>query len=232
MMTFRLIVLLTLFYAPWLVAGGASSMPLDASREQLWTFDDVPVGQLPRGWRVEETHPDGPPATWEVIEDNTAPSGGHALALTKTSHSGETFNLCWTDKVYFMNGGIEVRMRPNAGREDQGGGIIWRVQDKNNYYVCRFNPLENNFRVYFVRDGKRRLLASKNVRVPPIGWHSVKILHWENRIKGFLNGEPLLEVTDSTISRPGGVGLWTKADAQSAFDDFRVFSHTQQKKRN
>jgi len=187
-----------------------------------WDFEQAAAGQLPAGWKVEATNSKGPLATWQVVKDETAPSGGNALALTRPNHTfGGTFNLCWTDTVSFLDGEIEVRFKAVTGEEDQGGGVIWRAQDKDNYYIARFNPLEDNFRIYYVRDGARKTLASIKVELPA-GWHTLKIIQQGNRFEGYLNGEKLLEGTDDLFAKPGGVGLWTKADAVTSFDDFSV----------
>ena len=109
-----------------------------------WNFDDVPVVKIPVGWKVDATNRKGPLATWQVIKDTTAPSGDHVLAMTSPNHTfGGTFNICWTDTVSFLDGEIEVHFKAVKGEEDQGGGVIWRVQDKENYYIARFNPLVN-----------------------------------------------------------------------------------------
>ncbi len=105
-----------------------------------------------------------------------------------------------------------------------GQGPIWRVRDANNYYIARFNPLENNFRVYYVKDEARRQLDSKNIKLSPSAWHTIKIVHKGNRIEAHLNGKKLLECNDSTFLEAGGVGVWTKADASTYFDDFRIIS--------
>ncbi len=190
-----------------------------------WNFDDVPVGQLPAGWKVAATNRKGPLATWQVIKDTTAPSGDHVLALTSPNHAfGGTFNICWTDTVSFLDGEIEVRFKAVKGEEDQGGGVIWRVQDKENYYIARFNPLENNFRIYYVRDGARKTLADSRIALPAGKWHTLKIVQHGNHFAGFLDGKKLLEDTDDLFMKPGGVGLWTKADAVTSFDDFKVES--------
>ncbi len=188
-----------------------------------WNFEDVPVGKIPPGWKIEATHQVGPLATWEVIEDKTAPSGLHVLALKKINHkSSRTFNLCWTNKVKFRDGIIEVKLKANSGRCDQGGGIMWRVQDKNNYYVARFNPLEDNFRVYYVRNGRRVLMKSANLSLPAGKWHIMKIIQRGNKFEGYMNGQKLIQGTNTVINNAGGVGLWTKADAATSFDDFNV----------
>lgn len=196
--------------------------------EMDWNFDDVPAGQLPVGWKVEGTNQRGPIATWKVIDDDSAPSGKKVLALTSPNHdSGSTFNICWTDAVSFLNGEIGVRFKANTGEEDQGGGVIWRAQDKNNYYVARFNPLEDNFRIYYVKDGGRKMRASTRIRLPAGVWHGMKITHDGEKIAGYLNGKKLLEVTDRTFSAAGGIGLWTKADAATSFDELAVETVTE-----
>ena len=187
------------------------------------SFDDLAPGNIPQGWKVEATNQKGPLATWQVVKDTTAPSGQHVLALTKPNHTfGGTFNLLWTDQIRFLNGEIEVDFKANSGVEDQGGGVIWRAQDKDNYYISRYNPLENNFRIYYVKDGARRMLASALVKLPAHKWHELKIVQQGNKISGYLNDKKLLEVEDSTFARAGGVGLWTKADAVTSFDNFDV----------
>jgi len=189
----------------------------------FWNFEDVPVGELPSGWKVEATGRQSPLATWQVQEDRSAPSGIKVLGLVKTNHhSGGTFNLCWTDRVNFLNGQIEVAFKPVKGRIDQGGGIMWRVQDRNNYYVARFNPLEDNFRIYYVKHGIRRMIQSARISLKPQMWHKMKIVQNGDKYQCYLNGKKLLEGKDSHFKHAGGVGLWTKADAVTSFDDFKV----------
>lgn len=189
------------------------------------TFEDMPVGTLPAGWLVEGTRQKGPLATWKVIVDKSAPSGEKVLALTRTNHSfSGTFNLCWTKDTRFLNGEIRVKFKAVSGEEDEGGGMIWRAQDKNNYYIARYNPLENNFRIYYVKDGARRMLASARVVLPAGEWQYMKIMVSNHKMTGYLNGKKYLELTDQTFIRAGGVGVWTKADAVTSFDDFEVIS--------
>ena len=109
-----------------------------------------------------------------------------------------------------------------TGAEDQGGGPIWRAKDADNYYIARWNPLENNFRVYFVKDGKRIQLASADIETDPGTWHEIEIEHVGNRIVAEFDDEEVIEIEDSTFAEGGMVGLWTKADAATAFDNFKV----------
>ncbi len=184
------------------------------------TFDDVEVGSFPTGWKVEATHPEGNLAEWSVQKDSS--SGGQVLEMKINDYGGNTFNLCWTDQVTFQSGVVEVKVKAHEGRIDQGGGPIWRVADKDNYYIARWNPLEDNFRVYYVKDGRRVQLGSARVTLPTDQWHTITILHRGSQITGYLNGEKLLEVNDSTFTEAGRVGVWTKADAATSFDDLEV----------
>lgn len=185
-------------------------------------FEDVPVDQLPEGWKVTATNQKGPLATWKVIEDKTAPSGKKVLAMLSPNHDSEvTFNICWTDYVLFRDGEIEISFKAIKGEQDQGGGPIWRYQDQNNYYIARANPLENNFRVYKVVNGDRTQLSSANVEIVSGKWHTIKIINIGDKIQLFYNGEFYLEVQDSTFKQ-GRIGLWTKADAVTAFDDIKL----------
>ena len=186
------------------------------------TFDEVPVGGVPAGWKADATQPGSRLADWSVQRDSKAASGDQVLAVTITGSERGTFNLLWTDRIRFQNGMLEVKVRAGEGRIDQGGGPIWRALDANNYYIARWNPLENNFRLYYVKDGKRVQLATADVTVPADTWHSIRIEHQGSNITASLDGNRLLEATDSTFAEAGGVGLWTKADAASYFDDFKV----------
>ena len=201
--------------------------PIQALKSQtphaIWDFEDIASGGLPDGWKVEATNQKGPLASWQAVTDATAPSGKQVLALTRIDHPfGGTFNLCWTDEVPFLDGRVSVRFKAVKGEEDQGGGVIWRARDRENYYIARFNPLENNFRIYYVRDGARKTLASTRVSLPAGQWHTLEILQQGNHFEGYLNGEKLLEGSNDLFTAPGGVGLWTKADAVTSFDDFSV----------
>ena len=193
-----------------------------------WNFDDVPVGKLPAGWKIAATNRKGPLATWQVVMDKTAPSGEHVLAMTRPNHTfGGCFNICWTDAVSFLDGEIQVRFKSVKGEEDRGGGVIWRVQDNENYYIARFNPLEDNFRIYYVRDGARKTLASVKVALPVGKWHTLKIIQRGSQFEGYLNGRKLLNGANNLFTKSGGVGLWTKADAVTSFDNFSVGPFTQ-----
>lgn len=175
------------------------------------------------GWRAASTGGRGPHATWSVHADAAAVSPPNVLSLVAVGHGADDrFNLWWTDAVRLRDGRVSLAVRADDGVVDQGGGPMWRVQDADNYYLCRFNPLESNFRVYVVKDGVRRQLATALVEAAAGVWHRVEAEHVGDRITCWLDGAKLLEANDATIAGEGGVGVWTKADARTSFDDFAV----------
>jgi|SRR5918996_1673741 hypothetical protein len=194
------------------------------SAESKITFDNLPPGTLPPGWRIDTTNPGSKLAEWKVVRDELALSKPNVLTVTKINDtSSAVFNLCWTSAILFQDGSVEVSIRANTGKEDQGGGAIWRAKDGKNYYIARYNPLESNFRIYYVKDGNRKQLASASgITIPAGQWFRLKIVHHGNRIAGYLEDKKYLEVSDKTFPEAGGVGLWTKADAASSFDNLIV----------
>ena len=144
------------------------------------------------------------------------------MALTETSNYDGTFNLAIAQNVRFKDLDLTVRVKAVKGEEDQGGGPIWRCRDENNYYICRFNPLEGNYRVYKVVEGRRKQLDSVRIETQADRWYTVRVTMAGDRITCFLDGKKLLEAQDDTLTEPGMVGLWTKADAVASFDGLTV----------
>ena len=191
------------------------------------TPDDVDGGALPDGWIAATTNPraSGQNARWETVRDGEATSGPGALALVDArDHIADTFNLCWRPEPSLVDVDLTVSVRADGGEEDQGGGPAWRIAGANDYYVARWNPLEDNFRVYSVVGGERLQLASARTRVDPKAWHTIRVRHVGDRITCWFDGEELLHAKDAKLIDAGGVGLWTKADATTRFDDLRVWN--------
>jgi hypothetical protein len=192
----------------------------DKAREFRFTKTDL--GKLPAGWSAERTGK-GEGSVWKVVADDTAPSkSGYVLAQTAAGPS-TLFNLCVAQEPRYRDVELSVAFKAVKGEMDQGGGLVWRYQDTDNYYVARMNPLEDNYRLYKVVAGKRMQFAGKEgVKVPAGEWHTLKVRHVGDRIECFLDGKKLLEATDDTFTKAGKIGLWTKADAQTAFDELQA----------
>ena len=201
------------------VVTAMSLIAADKPNQIRWIFEDASVGKVPAGWLSGKTGK-GPGSLWKVIEDDSAPSGTHVLAQISSEGPNRLFNLCVCDEALLTDVDLPVAFKAVKGRIDQGGGPIWRCRDENNYYIARMNPLENNFRVYKVVAGKRTQLGSTNVEAPAGKWHTIRIVQKGNQIQCYLNGKQHLKVNDDTFTGEGKVGLWTKADAVTSFDDF------------
>jgi len=154
---------------------------------------------------------------WAVEEMAGAPSGRKVLVQRATRNP---FNVIVAPPGPFTDVDVSMRFLPISGREDASGGIVFRFDD-GKYYVVRANALEDNFRLYYYDRGRRQL-ASASVKKPPLGqWHLVRVVAVGDRIQAWLNGVLLLDHRDSHFTS-GRVGLWTKADSITAFDDLTI----------
>lgn len=177
-------------------------------------FDEAKTGESPVGWTATKTGRGEP--KWTVERDDTAPSRPNVL-----KQSGEaTYPVCIKNEPELKDGFVEVKFKPVAGREDQAGGVIWRVQDADNYYLARANALEDNVTIYHTIKGRR--VAFQNVDHPVKSgvWHTLRIDFRADHFIVTFDGEKVIEASDASFSAAGRVGLWTKADSITLFDDF------------
>ncbi len=181
---------------------------------QTWNFDNVPANQLPEGF-VAHT------GTWTVVTDDRATSGDRVLAQ-QASNADDVFNVVLVSGTRYTDVDMSVKLRAVEGRVDQGGGVVWRAADGKNYYIARYNPLEDNFRVYKVVNGHRRMLDSAKLRLDHGAWHTLRVVMQGDHIVCYLDGTKYLDTHDSTFTAAGRIGLWTKADARTHFDDLAV----------
>jgi hypothetical protein len=177
-------------------------------------FDRYTAGAPPAGWQCGATG-DGSPH-WTVEVDASAPSKPNVLKQSGTA----AFPWCVKTNVAIADGFVEVKFKPMQGREDQAGGVIWRFKDGDNYYVARANALENNVSLYNTTRGSRHTIKYVDAPVAANQWHTLRVEFTGKRIKVFLNGKQYINAEDEHIAGPGGVGVWTKADSVTAFDDF------------
>jgi hypothetical protein len=189
-----------------LIAGGIAAQ----NGKMSWNFDADKVGEIAKGFTNEV-------GKWEVVADDTAPSKPNVLAQLAKS-SGAMFNLTLAGDTKYKDVDITVKMKAITGSTDQGGGIVWRAKDAKNYYVARYNPLEDNYRLYHVVNGQRSELKSADVPRTP-GWHTLRVTMTGDHIECYCDGKKYMDSKDSTFKEPGKIGLWTKADAQTHFDD-------------
>jgi hypothetical protein len=135
---------------------------------------------------------------------------------------GKSYNFLYTKNVKFLDGEVSVMFKAISGRVDQGGGIMYRATDEDNYYVARYNPLEDNFRIYYIEDGYRSMMKSAKVRLDNTKWHTMKLVVKKNHYKAYLDDKLYLEGNDDTFVKAGGVGVWSKADAFTKFRNLTI----------
>ena len=178
------------------------------------TFDQDATGALPKGCIAGSTGSGSP--RWTVEADATAPSKPNVL---KQSGSAP-FPWCVVKDSAIADGSVEVKFKPVSGREDQAGGVVWRWKDGNNYYVARANALENNVSLYYTQNGSRRTLKYVDAPVTRNVWHTLRVEFSGTRMRVSLNGKTYIDMENSHIIGVGAVGMWTKADSVTLFDDF------------
>src|SRR5262245_5876863 len=185
-----------------------------AAGAETVNFDRAEVGKPPAGWTATQTGTGQ--ATWAVVADDTAPSKPNVL-----KQSGQaTYPICLKDDTNLKDGFVEVKFKALSGREDQAGGVVWRAKDVNNYYVARANALENNVTIYHTINGRRTEKKRSSTKVAPNQWHTFRVDFQGGHFTVAFNGQKALEWDDETFKDAGKVGLWTKADSVTAFDDF------------
>lgn len=181
-------------------------------------FDTDAAGSLPSGWEQGVTGRGTP--RWAVHPDESAPSKPNVMRQSGVG----SFPWLVRRNSSIQDGYVEVKFKALEGKEDQAGGVVWRWKDGDNYYVARANALENNVSLYYTEAGHRKTLKYVDAPVPPRVWHTLRVEFSGRRISVALNGKTYIEYEDSHISGPGAVGMWTKADSVTAFDDFRYGS--------
>lgn len=186
-------------------------------------FDTAEVGRLPASFSTALTGR-GSPGTWRILEDPTAPSGGKVLAQTSTDKTSYRFPLCVYDPLTATDVTVSVRFKAVNGTVDQAAGLVARFKDKDNYYIVRANALENNIRLYKVERGDRKQFAGVNVKVPSGQWQRLTLEVKGSHFQVLLNDTLLFEADDPTFRDAGKVGLWTKADSVTYFDDLTIAS--------
>jgi len=192
----------------------AATFSATAGFAEVINFDEARTGAPPPGWTATKTGKGE--ARWTVEKDETAPSKPNVL-----KQSGEaTYPVCLKNDTSLKDGFVEVKFKPILGKEDQAGGVIWRARDSDNYYVARANALEDNVCIYHTIRARRTEKKRTNMKVAPGEWHTLRVDFSGNHFTVTFDGKKALDWDDKTYTEAGMVGVWTKADSVTLFDDF------------
>jgi len=238
------VVIILLLYAPASL-GANPTIGDEAESHQTWNFDTDPAGTLPQNFAVGTT-PDGRSAgEWQVIDMQQslsllpdldrrehqriekvlqaleAPSPPHVLAQLKNRGFEQDYHVVLVEGSPVTDFDLHVSFLPVAGKADMGGGLIWRARDAQNYYITRANPLEQNIRLYRVVKGVRYKLANFDHIISVDTWHTFRVVARDNHFQIIFDRQTVFAIRDETF-QSGQIGLWTKADAVTYFDDLRL----------
>src|SRR2546422_4313032 len=186
-----------------------------------YNFDKETPGGMPAKFRAARTG-QGSEGKWAVMADPSAPSKPNVVAQTSMDKTDYRFPLLISDEGSFKDLELSVKFKAVAGEVDRAAGLVFRLQDANNYYIVRANAAEDNYRLYHVIKGSRRQFAGANFKVTSGEWHELKVECVGNKIICYYDGQTKIEATDETFKEAGKIGLCTKAESRTYFDDLRV----------
>lgn len=205
-----------------LLLAAATVVADEKAKAKKWSFEGAKVGSLPQGWIAGVTGSKrGTAPRWEVIRDQDQ----NVLAQLESGGSNGDFPVCLKQASSLKDGTVSVRFKPISGRIDQAGGVVFRAQDKDNFYIARANALENNVSLYVTRGGRRKTIKYwDDVEVALGKWHELKVEVKDFIFKVSLNGKLVGEIEDTAQIFPdaGMVGFWTKADSVTYFDNLVI----------
>jgi hypothetical protein len=204
----------------------ATSRPGGHSPQAVaWNFDSMQPGEAPVGFTLARTG-SGRMGRWVVRTESDAPSALNVLAQEDSDRTDYRFPVAVADGPTFADVSLSVRCKPVGGRVDRACGIVWRYQDENNYYLTRANALENNVCWYYVQNGRRVEVKRVNVPVASDVWHSLRADMRGDHVEVYFNDKKLIDVHDSRFTAAGKVGVWTKADSRTLFDNLTATALT------
>jgi hypothetical protein len=211
----------------WLLLSAAVAAQTPSRR--VIDFESDTIGKAPAGFVFALTG-NGRPGAWSIRRDDASPERGNVLAQTDADSTSYRFPIAVFNNVTTVDVDVSLRFRPVSGRVDQAAGIVWRYRDANNYYIVRANALEGNVVLYKVENGKRTDLPvkgsgrtyGKKAPVPKNAWSQLGVTVRGPSFTVSMNGQGLYGVEDTTFPSPGKVGVWTKADSVTYFDDLTI----------
>jgi hypothetical protein len=205
------------------IAPEAAAPQQAAGKQFAHNFDGDTPGQLPPKFHSALTGR-GKPGNWMVQAERSAPSQSNVLAQTAEDKTDYRFPVAIADEGSFRDLDLSVKYKAISGTADRACGLVFRFKDANNYYVLRANALEDNFNLYRVLDGRRTEIEGSRAKVTAGEWHELRVEAVGDKFTCYFDGLKKIEATDDTFKDAGKIGLWTKADSVSYFDDLRVIA--------
>ncbi len=203
------------------LSAALAAAPMPGPGLTTFSFDGEKAGAPPANFSFVRTG-GGTEGRWLVQAEADAPSTPNVLAQVATDAMEYHFPIAVADAPVLKDLRLSVRCKPVSGQVDQACGLVWRYRDARNYYITRANALESDVRLYFVKEGHRRQIAKWSGPVKSGIWHTLAIEMRGDAIRVYFNGAKVMEAKDTTFTEAGKVGVWTKADSVTYFDDLTV----------
>jgi 3-keto-disaccharide hydrolase len=185
-------------------------------------FEQDEVGASPAGFEFARTG-GGAEGKW-IVRGEKGGGKNHVLVQESADSTDYRFPVAVVKEGTYKDVTVSVRARPLSGVVDQAFGLVWRYKDANNYYITRCNANEDNCTIYHTVDGRRRAFLNQRVKVAKNTWHTVKLEAMGDHFVVWYDGNKVLDAKDDTFQDAGKVGLWTKADSVTEFDDLEVLA--------
>jgi hypothetical protein len=192
-----------------------------AGESRLWTFDTDSPGTMPTDFVVGTLFDGRPAGDWKVVQKSDAPSPPNVFGQVSGKGAEHAYKVVLVEGSKSSDLELEVSLLAVDGKADMGGGLIWRAADDRNYYLTRANPLEQNIRIYRVVKGVRHLLTNFDHIIDVRQWHQLRVTMAGCQVQVFFDKTKVFDLCDNTFSE-GRIGLWTKSDATTYFDDLKV----------
>ena len=215
---FPLVLLAALLVAGVIVTSGSEAIAQSAAT--VVAIASMEVGAPPSDFKFALTGK-GRSGEWTVVTDDTS-FAGRAIEQSSKDQTDYRFPLAIFEPVVAKNIDVSVKFKPVAGRIDQAGGIAIRILDADNYYVVRANALEDNVRFYRVVRGRREQIGGMDTKVASDEWHALGLKANGEKFTIEFDGKTLFSTSDKTFTGAGKIGLWTKSDSITRFDQIAI----------
>lgn len=208
----------------WLLLTALAVVSVSASAEdsfRTWNFDADLPGTLTKDFAVGTLLDGRPAGEWKIIETDRAKSGTHVLAQLMGKGAEHAYKIVTAGNTESSDLDFQASFLPVEGKADMGGGVTWRMTDDRNYYLTRANPLEQNIRIYRVVKGIRHMLENYDHIIDVKKWHTLRVIARGCQVQVLFDEQKVFDLCDQTFTH-GRIGLWTKSDAVTYFDDLRL----------
>lgn len=221
--------LLLVACSPSTVPTANAHEPPEPDNAKVFDFESGAIGETPPDFTTGLTG-NGGPVRWDIVSAKDAPSGSTVLGQLSHDKTDKRYPHIVYDNISAQDVDVSVKFKTLSGRVDASGGIVFRYQDSGNCYVVRANSLEGNVVAYKAENGRRKSIGIKgntktygvDVTVPHLQWNTLRVIARGDLFSIYLNGKKVFDVENTVFSKAGKIGLWTKADAVTHFDDLTI----------